>query len=842
MDARIEDNWVELPTPEFALAASHPAIPVHGGRLGIHFGRMGIALSNAVPHGISHANSLLLGQTTRRSSTIGTARDNWADVLVPEKKGLRTHSALAFAPNPGSPPSEAVSLPAERPTVSKTKWHALFADDGVVQHYGSEKAPGQLSANVTRAHSDSAYGSPRTPTGPQRASTCPFPSSSNRESIFDSQYVFVDARDSGLFDSPLPFGSGFNPPQDDERIPTIIEGVSNFCDIVDRQYTQGSNETNVSSADDYYSAEALDFPTGVHQDSTDVYYTPTSNEFPSEEVERKLLVIGSNYDCKRASTFVYRQSLRSLQGAHLDAKSLKSAFRKRTYSVQTLVGNQFDRGTVLEKVASFLRSAKKPGDVRAIIFTGHARRMYQGAVALVPPLCRDEGDLIPADLWEKTVRENTEPGVIVLSIFASCMSGGLMRQRVDLKDLSSFSPPDEKASPKTPIFVTFASSEEHQLSYESTVSLNEDGTPRTGDHFLRALTLAARERNVTDWQSFIETIQRKFDQLRLIGAYCAELGSGSDVTHESWLERSPQQPVISASQLHLPPFQSVFPSEISLVEAPTTPVDPPTNLAEEFLAHIRLRGDFPEISHYTLSSTSNMAYWLDICRIFGALCIIVLKVQICGHFYDTLSDRDLSYSPPPTSKKRKSSTSNAAKPKRAKTQPDPFANAKESIWNALALPGSFALPKDEAGMRDLVLSIAEYAKTLEGSVAVAGTSGQPGPPPKTPEQIASEAARIADMVNRGIKKQMSWKPNCKTGRATYAFDGVCSDPRVFGAMLKLDGPPTLKAKKYTVDEFEKMVGYVRASVRYSYLGLTSDVNVRWDAETGEFKIGGKYGV
>ncbi|KAG9093700.1 hypothetical protein FRC06_011407 [Ceratobasidium sp. 370] len=616
MDARIEDNWVELPTPEFALAASHPAIAVPGGRLGIHFGRMGVALSNAVPHGISHANSLLLGQATRRSSTICIARDNWAESLVPEKKGLRTHSALAvvnnlasvvaFAPNPGSPPSEIPSLPSERPAVPKTKWHALFADDGVVQHYGSEKAPGQSPTNITRAQSDSAYGASRTPTEPQRASTCPFPSSSNRESIFESQYVFVNARESGLFDSPPPFSSGFNAPHDvdDERIPTIIEGVGSFCDIANRQ---ASNETNLSSTDDYYSAEFLDYPAGVRQDSTDVYYTPTSNEFPSEEVERKLLVIGSNYDCKRASTFVYRQSLRSLRGAHFDAKSLKSAFRKRAYSVQTLVGNKFDRGTVLEKVTSFLRSAKKPGDVRAIIFTGHAYRMHQGTLALVPPLCRGEGDLIPADLWEKTVRENTQPGVIVLSIFASCMSGGLMRQRVALKDVSSSPPPDGKVSLNTPIFVTFASSEEHQLSYESTIGLNEDGSDRPGDHFLRALTLAARERNVTDWQSFIGTIQRKFDELRLIGAYCAERASNSSMTGESWLERSPQHPVMSASQSHLPPFESVFPSEISLVEVPTTPVDNPTNLAEEFLAHIRLRGEFAEISHYTYSSTGDVA-------------------------------------------------------------------------------------------------------------------------------------------------------------------------------------------------------------------------------------------
>ncbi|KAG9121069.1 hypothetical protein FRC07_003117 [Ceratobasidium sp. 392] len=390
-----------------------------------------------------------------------------------------------------------------------------------------------------------------------------------------------------------------------DLIPRIIEGLGEFCEIVNRQGTQISHETHASSGDDYYSCHGSEFPVSIHQESIYESLTPTSYEFPAEEVGRKLLVIGSNYDCEQASNFVYQQGLRALQGAEHDAKSLKSAFRKRAYSVDTLVGSEFDRDTVLEKVVSFLQNPTKPGDVRAIIFTGHTQRIYQGAVALVPPFSRGEGDLIPADLWEETIRRNTQPGVIVLSIFASCMSGGLMRQKVDLKDLGPMPATDTAATPNTPIFVTFASSEEHHSSYESTVGFNQDGTPRTGDHFLRALTLAARESNITDWQSFIETIQRNFDQLRLIGAYCAEMGSNPDVTYESWLENSPQRPVISASRLHLPPFESVFPSEISLVEAPTTPVNP-TNLAEEFLAHIRVRGEFPEISHYTFSSTNDV--------------------------------------------------------------------------------------------------------------------------------------------------------------------------------------------------------------------------------------------
>lgn len=92
IDTRIEDNWVELDTPEFTLATSSPAISIPGGKLGVHFGRMGVTLANAVPHGASHANSLLHGQVTRRYSSDGTT-SGWSNFLTLERKEPRTRSA-----------------------------------------------------------------------------------------------------------------------------------------------------------------------------------------------------------------------------------------------------------------------------------------------------------------------------------------------------------------------------------------------------------------------------------------------------------------------------------------------------------------------------------------------------------------------------------------------------------------------------------------------------------------------------------------------------------------------------------------------------------------------------
>ncbi|CUA68945.1 hypothetical protein RSOLAG22IIIB_08198 [Rhizoctonia solani] len=196
-----------------------------------------------------------------------------------------------------------------------------------------------------------------------------------------------------------------------------------------------------------------------------------------------------------------------------------------------------------------------------------------------------------------------------------------------------------------------------------------------------------------------------------------------------------------------------------------------------------------------------------------------------------MSDRDLFYSPEPASsstRKRKSTRSSATqttkKPRRRgkKAQPDPYQTAKGHVETVLADPESFRLPVDDQEIREMFATIDRYTKSLEGSVAV-------------------EVARIKTLITRGIKKLMTWKPSCKHGRAKYAFDGVCPDPRVFGTVFGLDSPPTWRAKKFTYAEFERYVGEIEGRARYSELVLTGDVNVPHNPETGEFKFSGNYG-
>ena len=58
-----------------------------------------------------------------------------------------------------------------------------------------------------------------------------------------------------------------------------------------------------------------------------------------------------------------------------------------------------------------------------------------------------------------------------------------------------------------------------------------------------------------------------------------------------------------------------------------------------------------------------------------------------------------------------------------------------------------------------------------------------------------------------------WKPSCKQGSAKFVYDGVCADPEVFGAALRLNGPPNFKQKKIPTEEFQNAIGHIHGSVR-----------------------------
>ncbi|KAG9124137.1 hypothetical protein FRC07_012707 [Ceratobasidium sp. 392] len=275
---------------------------------------------------------------------------------------------------------------------------------------------------------------------------------------------------------------------------------------------------------------------------------------PLYHVNRKLLIIGSNYANSNVipSTrlSVASTTYERLSGTENDVRDLRSTFQERGYSVETMTQEDFDRADVLEVVARFLRSAS-PGDVRAIVFTGHSRRYGTSLPAMIPPIAPT--NTIGADDWNSNIRTHARPGVIVLSIIATCFSGGFAEQGVRITD---FDHPREEiqgadSSLDVPIYITFSSSGPHETAYESALGSHET---RCRDHFLWALAGTARDHRVRTWHQFVETLRERFAYARVKGAEGLREGT------LPWLCAHPQHPEFTVAQpTRFPAWHSIFP-------------------------------------------------------------------------------------------------------------------------------------------------------------------------------------------------------------------------------------------------------------------------------------------
>jgi len=223
---------------------------------------------------------------------------------------------------------------------------------------------------------------------------------------------------------------------------------------------------------------------------------------------------------------------------------------------------------------------------------------------------------------------------------------------------------------------------------------------------------------------------------------------------------------------------------------------------------------------------------------------------------ETYSLSDPAFQPvKASSRKRKTPASGASttktKTKKAKAASDTSSNSgildKElsGIASSLVDQGVayFTDSEDQPEGIDVAIQLARYIEKLEAALAEAKSSGgPPGAKRKTRAELEADAEKIRRAAVSGIKKQMTWKPTCKTNTAKWSYDGLCADPEVFGILLGLDGPPTWKMKKIPKDTFEDLLGGISASVRYDTLNLTgTDVSVRYNHDSGEFKFSGMYG-
>ncbi|KAF9037816.1 hypothetical protein BDZ89DRAFT_1157256 [Hymenopellis radicata] len=154
----------------------------------------------------------------------------------------------------------------------------------------------------------------------------------------------------------------------------------------------------------------------------------------------------------------------------------------------------------------------------------------------------------------------------------------------------------------------------------------------------------------------------------------------------------------------------------------------------------------------------------------------------------------------------------------------------------LADTSNYPVPEDDDDARQSLVELAKYARSLEDQIAASQ------PQAKSADQLEAAAEKLRKAARSGIKKQMTWKPSCKTGGSRWMYDGVCSDADVFGAMLNLGGPPTFKTKKMTAEEFQGVMGTIEGSARYNTLYMRGNVNIQWKPDEGTFKFSGTHGI
>ncbi|KAG8731318.1 hypothetical protein FRC11_004513 [Ceratobasidium sp. 423] len=224
------------------------------------------------------------------------------------------------------------------------------------------------------------------------------------------------------------------------------------------------------------------------------FRTPSPSNLPS----RKLLIIGSSY--KEHYEVKRKFSIESLDWDLRDRDELKTVFKQRNYSVQTLIEEEFNSEHVLTRVAQFLNDAES-GDFRVIMFIGHGHADEDGMVSLVPLECPSAGKAITYVEWDHNIRKHSRPGVMVFSIVAHSFSGGIMKQPFDTVNVIK----------SEPILLTFTASD--SAAYESCVPHDSSLLPvRIRDHFIQALVGAIRSINISTGtrSEFFESFDRHF--------------------------------------------------------------------------------------------------------------------------------------------------------------------------------------------------------------------------------------------------------------------------------------------------------------------------------------------
>ncbi|KAG8769564.1 hypothetical protein FRC12_004891 [Ceratobasidium sp. 428] len=266
---------------------------------------------------------------------------------------------------------------------------------------------------------------------------------------------------------------------------------------------------------------------------------------------RRALIIA--FDYKHTDNLGDSQSdIKSLNSASNDARDLAATFVDRGYSVETIIEEAYNREDVLDTIAGFLGSAVA-GDVHVIIFSGHAARTdgTSSSPAMVLPVT--SANKLHADDWNRNIRAHAKPGVIVLSVIATCYSGGFVERGTRIIDIERI--PKAEGVVNEPIYITFSASGPFEVAYESPIDSDD---PEYHCHLLWAVAGTVRDQEIKSWDEFIMGLRERFSYARVKGL-AARGGEGQNGV--KWLCDHPQHPEFTTTAPgYLPAWDVIFPA------------------------------------------------------------------------------------------------------------------------------------------------------------------------------------------------------------------------------------------------------------------------------------------
>lgn len=123
-----------------------------------------------------------------------------------------------------------------------------------------------------------------------------------------------------------------------------------------------------------------------------------------------------------------------------------------------------------------------------------------------------------------------------------------------------------------------------------------------------------------------------------------------------------------------------------------------------------------------------------------------------------------------------------------------------------------------------ILSLQSRLEAANAYTAPTSKSSAPARFELSKEDLAKKVTQLRSLMERQIRKAMTWKPSCKTGGATFSQDFLVPAEEVVREVFRhvvseKDAKKGWKMKKFGVEEFEVRVGDTRASMANGWLTL-----------------------